>query len=154
MSNQGKLIEQLFCVYHDTLKKYCMHCFHYQSQYMPYVDDCIQEVFIAALRKEKKLASHPNPYAWLANACRKQCATILRQKAVRARITGQQVPFEDKMQNACVQDDIVRWIDAYEAKQSCLPCVLSLPNWNALFSRNIFFSKGKHQKLQKNGTSV
>ena len=54
MSNQGKLIEQLFCVYHDTLKKYCMHCFHYQSQYMPYVDDCIQEVFIAALRKEKK----------------------------------------------------------------------------------------------------
>lgn len=118
MSSQGKLIEQLFYVYHDTLKKYCMHCFHYQSQYMPYVDDCIQEVFIAALRKEKKLASHPNPYAWLANACRKQCATILRQKAVRARITGQQVPFEDKMQNACVQDDIVRWIDAYEAKQS------------------------------------
>ena len=77
MSNQGKLIEQLFYVYHDTLKKYCMHCFHYQSQYMPYVDDCIQDVFIAALRKEKKLVSHPNPYAWLANACRKQCATIL-----------------------------------------------------------------------------
>ena len=76
------------------------------------------QVFIAALRKEKKLASHPNPYAWLANACRKQCATILRQKAVRARITGQQVPFEDKMRNACVQDDIVCWIDAYEAKHS------------------------------------
>lgn len=135
MSNQGKLIEQLFCVYHDTLKKYCMHCFHYQSQYMPYVDDCIQEVFIAALRKEKKLASHPNPYAWLANACRKQCATILRQKAVRARITGQQVwalarPSRKQESTGSIGD---RWGKGwYDSKLVySTECRWTLCNWKA-----------------------
>lgn len=51
MSDQDKLIETLFLSYHDAIKKACMSYFHYQPQYMSYVDDCIQEVFVAAFRK-------------------------------------------------------------------------------------------------------
>ncbi len=80
MSDQDKLIETLFLPYHDAIKKACMSYFHYQPQYMSYVDDCIQEVFVAAFRKKNDLARHPNPYAWLANACKKQCASMIRKK--------------------------------------------------------------------------
>lgn len=117
MSDQDKLIETLFLSYHDALKKACMSYFHYQPQYMPYVDDCIQEVFVAAFRKKNDLARHPNPYAWLANACKKQCASLIRKKTVRESIVGKRIPFDDQMADTCLQDDIVRWLDAFDAEQ-------------------------------------
>ena len=107
MSDQDKLIEALFLSYHDALKKVCMSYFHYQPQYMPYVDDCIQEVFVAAFRKKNDLA----------NACKKQCASLIRKKTVRESIVGKRIPFDDQMADTCLQDDIVCWLDAFDAEQ-------------------------------------
>lgn len=117
MPNQDELIENLFLSYHDALKKACMGYFHYLPQYMPYVDDCVQEVFVAAIKKQDDLAQHPNPYAWLSNACRKQCVFFIRQRVSRQNIIGKQIPFCDAMPESCVQDDIVRWLDAYDAER-------------------------------------
>lgn len=117
MIDQDHLIEFLFASYHDALQQLCMHCFNYIEEYMPYVDDCIQEVFLAAWKKQDKLKNHVNPYAWLANACKKECASLIRKKSVRESIVGKRIPFDDQMADTCLQDDIVRWLDAFDAEQ-------------------------------------
>ena len=117
MIDQDHLIESLFASYHDALQQLCMHCFDYSAEYMPYVDDCIQEVFLAAWKKQDKLKNHVNPYAWLANACKKECASIMRHKSIHLKVLGRQIPFEDQYLLPNIQDDILRWITQNNAKQ-------------------------------------
>lgn len=117
MNTQDNLIEELFASYHDALQHLCMNYFSYKPEYMQYVDDCIQDVFLAAWKKKSKLVMHPNPYAWLANACKKQCAAIMRRKATRLKILGHQKPFEEQYLSAQLQDDILYWITKNDLKQ-------------------------------------
>lgn len=111
------LIEQLFTTYYDQLRLLCMSHFNYRSEYLPYVDDCIQNAFLAAYRKRGLLAKHPNPYAWLANACIKQCLSYIRRNDIHCRIMGKPVPLDEQQCTACIQDDIIRWINQNDAKQ-------------------------------------
>lgn len=117
MIDQDHMIESLFASYHDASQQLCMYCFNYIEEYMPYVDDCIQEVFLAAWKKQDKLKNHVNPYAWLANACKKECASIMRQKSTHLKVLGRQMPFEDQYSMPNIQDDILRWIAQNDARQ-------------------------------------
>ena len=117
MDTQDNLIEELFASYHDSLQHLCMNYFLYKPEYMHYVDDCIQDVFLAAWKKRSQLITHPNPYAWLANACKKQCAAIMRRKAIILKIFGSQKAFEEQHMSAQLQDDILYWITKNDLKQ-------------------------------------
>lgn len=42
---------------------------------------------------------------------------MIRKKMVRESIVGKRIPFDDQMTDTCLQDDIVRWLDAFDAEQ-------------------------------------
>ena len=149
MSSQDKFIEEVFLSYHDALKKACMSYLHYKPQYLPYVDDCIQEVFVAAFKKKNDLIKHPNPYAWLANACKKQCAFLIRKKAIRESIIGKRVPFSNQLTNACVQDDIVRWLDALDAEQKLINLRSQLSETEQLIYTEYFQQRKKASQIAR-----
>lgn len=122
----GKSAEQmeaLFTAYYQTLGHLCFRYFHYQSEYIPYIEDCIQEVFFHALKKQEKLLAHPNPYAWLANACKKECQNVMRRQAVRSRILKEAVPFDEQrrrdenpseIDRRLDQEELLRWLSDFQ----------------------------------------
>lgn len=105
------MIEALFISYYDVLVHHCYRYFAYQPEYIPYIEDCIQEVFFHALRKQEKLLQHPNPYAWLANACKKECKNIMRRHATTERVFGKAVSFDESLNKVTGKDEIAGWID-------------------------------------------
>lgn len=117
MDQEESFIEHLFVTYHEALKYYCMRCFSYQSHFLPYVDDCIQEVFFAALKKKDKLFVHPNPYAWLRNACKKQCLMVLRRNKIWQKVIGKYETTEVPAPTTCIEDDILRWLCLYDTEK-------------------------------------
>lgn len=118
MDNQESYIESLFVTYHDALKYFCMYCFSYQPQFLPYVDDCIQDVFVAAFKKREKLVKHPNPYAWLLNACRKQCYSVMRRQKIWNKAIGKVSSYQFEQTSIMnVENDIVRWMCSFDAEK-------------------------------------
>lgn len=111
MSESEKLIEDLARTYHDDLARYCMHCFQYQPQLLPYVDDCIQEVLLAMWRKREHILTLNNPYAWMVDACKKECSYMMRRHLRRRNFLQNQ---DLTMASTHVQDDIIRWLDRLE----------------------------------------
>lgn len=116
MEAENNSVGEWFAAYHDAVKKLCMRYFHYLPQYMPYVDDCVQEVFFAAYRKWDKLQNHENFYAWLVTACQKQCLFIMRRDGRRQEIVGRSVPYSEQESIPSLQDDIARWIEQTDAQ--------------------------------------
>ena len=117
MEQEERFVEQLFISYHEALKYYCMRCFSYQAHYLPYVDDCIQEVFFAALKKKGKLFAHPNPYAWLRNACKKQCFMVLRRNKIWHKVIEKYETTEMPASTPCIEDDILRGLCSYDTEK-------------------------------------
>ncbi len=111
MSNDEELIENLFSQYHDSLQHFCMFYFSYDLQYLPYVDDCIQEVFLSAYKKRMQLVVHPNPYAWLKNACKKQCMVMIRNEKSHEKILQEHFYEND------IRDDILQWLIENDVKE-------------------------------------
>ncbi len=109
MSNDKEFIEKLFFQYHDTLQYFCMAYFP-EPQYLSSIDDCIQEVFLAAYKKRKKLMLHPNPYAWLKNACKKQCMVMMRNRNRHTKILQKNCNHEES-----VKDDVLAWLNQNHA---------------------------------------
>lgn len=78
---------------------------------MSSVDDVVQDVFLKALKHEKLLREHPNPYGWLALTCRNAVKSIVRRDIRRREILGKPIAVEEYEDIAQQQDDIVRWMD-------------------------------------------
>ena len=56
-------------------------------------EECVQETFVVAMRKMKKLLRHEAPEAWLKDTCRKISLTKRRNLLIHARILGTPVSF-------------------------------------------------------------
>lgn len=149
------IVEEWFVAYHDVLVYLCMRYFMYQSQFIPFVDDCIQEVFLRALRKADKLVAHPNPYGWLANACKKQCKSIMRKKAIRRNIVGEAVPYDEQINLPSLQDDITRWINKEDTSQLLHAVFDKLtPSEQIVYSEYFEKEKTAPEIASEQGTSV
>lgn len=111
------MIGTWFMTYYEVLVYLCYRYFAYQPEYVPYIEDCIQEVFFHALRKREKLLQHPNPYAWLANACKKECKNVMRRHATKERILGKIVLFDEQSHRPTKENDINDWIDREDIRR-------------------------------------
>ena len=72
--NQEDFFHELYERYYLHLRNYCIVLFHYDPQLIPLADDCVQEVFAAALKHPQEVIDAPNTYAWLAKCCKNTCA--------------------------------------------------------------------------------
>lgn len=111
MDAENNSLDEWFAAYHDAIKKRCMRYFHYLPQYMPEVDDCVQEVFLAACRKWDQLQHHENLYAWLTDACQKQCLSVMRRDGRRQEIVGRGVPYDEQAGVPSLGNDIEYWVE-------------------------------------------
>ncbi len=148
MSNDEEFIEKLFFQYHDTLQYFCMVYFP-ESQYLSCVDDCIQEVFLAAYKKRKKLMLHSNPYAWLKNACKKQCKVMMRDKNRHAKILQKYCNHEES-----VKDDVLAWLKQNHAIEQLMVLESQLTDTEKKIYQSYFLNdQSACKSAQENETS-
>ena len=86
-------------------------------------EECVQETFVVAMRKMKKLLRHEAPEAWLKDTCRKISLTKRRNLLIHARILGTLVSFSVLFDTPDPMDDIEAWTlanDLASVKQSLL----------------------------------
>ncbi len=148
MSNDKEFIEQLFFQYHDSLQYLCMVYFS-DPQYLSCVDDCIQEVFLAAYKKRKKLMLHPNPYAWLKNACKKQCMVMMRDKRRHAQILQKYGCYEEHVTN-----DVLVWLKQNHAMEQLKMLESQLTDTEKeIYQAYFFHDQSACEIAQENDTS-
>ena len=46
---QSQRLQLLYEQYYDTIFRYCQVIVHYQPQYNPLIEDCVQDAFIKAI---------------------------------------------------------------------------------------------------------
>lgn len=107
----GLTIEEVYMNSHEALKSLCFRYLGYNPQYLPYVEDCVQEVFYAMVKKWNQLKHHKNIYGWLAVACQKQCESMLRKELNREKIANQQTSFAEHRIGEDISNDIEQWIE-------------------------------------------
>lgn len=113
-----QFIEELYKDYFEELHRYCAMQFHFAPEYMPTVDDIVQEVFIKAYRNQHMLMKHANKMGWLCITCRNMCKSIIRRNLRRREITGVAVPLEECNEYSQHFDDIMRWVEQLEDQEA------------------------------------
>lgn len=63
------MIEELYNKYYDKMVLHCAAMVRFYPALLPVVEECVQEVFILALKKHRELASHPDIEGWLFRCC-------------------------------------------------------------------------------------
>lgn len=110
-------IEELYREYHEELHRYCAMQFRFSPQYMPMVDDVVQEIFFKAFLHQTEVIDHPNPMGWLCVACKMMCKSIIRRDLRRREIAGVSVPLEDCNDFQQRMDDIMRWAEQQDDRE-------------------------------------
>ncbi|GHU71253.1 hypothetical protein FACS1894184_17800 [Clostridia bacterium] len=62
---RNKFVEQLFILHHDRLLKFCMRRIASNNYMRFFIEDCVQETFLAALERYETLKEHSNVAGWL-----------------------------------------------------------------------------------------
>ena len=83
---QSQRLQLLYEQYYDTIFRYCQVIVHYQSQYNPLIEDCVQDAFIKAIEPPEKFRASPNPAGWLAKAAGNKLRSNLAREERRTKI--------------------------------------------------------------------
>lgn len=129
MSEQERIICELYNKYYALLKNYCISIFHYNPSLTTLAEDCVQDAFYKALIHIEDIMKTPNPYAWLAKCCKNNCYAILRKKVLVRRLLGKSIPIEESTDIPDVSDSLFRWLCQYQALeqlQELRTCLTSL----------------------------
>lgn len=153
--NQEDFFHELYERYYLHLRNYCIVLFHYDPQLIPLADDCVQEVFAAALKHPQEVIDAPNTYAWLAKCCKNTCYAVLRKKALTYRKLGKQISFDEVYDFSDSTDGIIRWLCQYQALEllnTIYDCLTPLEQ--AVFQD--YYQKGMSAKMTAahNGVSL
>lgn len=100
-------LTELFQEYYMSLVYVCLHSFNYNSAFVPYIDDCIQNTFMAAIKKYDIFSKAANQEAWLKNACQKECFNLIRKTQRRRERLKEVTSCADEENFAIVQDAIL-----------------------------------------------
>ncbi len=87
------------------LERLCRKRTGYRPACTGLIDDCIQEIFLVALKDYEKLAAHENPRGWLVQVCMYRLMAAMKQQQKREELTG--FSLEDKNIPPCFQHDTV-----------------------------------------------
>ena len=83
---QSQRLQLLYEQYYDTIFRYCQVIVHYQPQYNPLIEDCVQDAFIKAIEPPERFRASPNPAAWLAKAAGNKLRSNLAREERRTKI--------------------------------------------------------------------
>lgn len=83
---QSQRLQLLYEQYYDTIFRYCQVIVHYQSQYNPLIEDCVQDAFIKAIEHPEKFRASLNPAGWLAKAASNKLRSNLAREDRRNKI--------------------------------------------------------------------
>ncbi len=64
-SAREEFLEELFALHFKALLRYGSSLTGYDSRFYPCVEECVQEVFVAAFQDYERLKKHPNAAGWL-----------------------------------------------------------------------------------------
>lgn len=110
-------LTELFQEYYMSLVYVCLRSFNYNSVFVPYIDDCIQNAFMAAIKKYDKFSKAANQEAWLKNACQKECFNLIRKTQSRRERLKEITSCADDENLAIVQDAILFWLEQQDAQE-------------------------------------
>lgn len=101
-------LDHLYLVFYQTLLYQSYALLKSCPDAMAAAEECVQDTFLIAMKKIKKLIDHENPERWLMNTCYK--ATISRRRKLynRARKLGFPEPFHT-IEAPDPQNDIEEW---------------------------------------------
>ncbi len=117
MSEQERLICELYNKYYALLKNYCISLFHYDPSLTALAEDCVQDAFYKALTHPEDILKAPNPCAWLVKCCKNNCYAVLRRKVLVRRLLGKPIPLEENTEIQDVTDSLIRWLCQYQAME-------------------------------------
>ena len=83
---QSRQLQLLYEQYYDTIFRYCQVIVHYQPQYNPLIEDCVQDAFIKAIEHPEKFRASLNPAGWLAKAASNKLRSNLAREDRRTKI--------------------------------------------------------------------
>lgn len=110
-------LTELFQEYYLHLVYVCLRSFNYNSVFVPYIDDCIQNTFMAAIKKYDIFSKAANQEAWLKNACQKECFNLIRKTQRRRERLKEVTSCADEENLAIVQDAILFWLEQQDAQE-------------------------------------
>ena len=110
-------LTELFQEYYMSLVYVCLRSFNYNSAFVPYIDDCIQNTFMAAIKKYDIFSKAANQEAWLKNACQKECFNLIRKTQRRRERLKEVTSCADEENFAIVQDAILFWLEQQDAQE-------------------------------------
>ena len=111
-------LTELFQEYYLHLVYVCLRSFNYNSVFVPYIDDCIQNTFMAAIKKYDIFSKAANQEAWLKNACQKECFNLIRKTQRRRERLKEVTSCADEENFAIVQDAILFWLEQQDAQEN------------------------------------
>lgn len=97
------------------LVRFCEVILHNRTISGADAEDIVQKVVVRAWEKRQRLATHPNLMGWFLDACRKECATLMRKDGYQRKHMGWPVPLSENMSADEQQDAILRWLNHREA---------------------------------------
>ncbi len=115
MNAPNGFIEELISLYHDRLQKRCARIVHYDSRYLPMVDDCIQEAYCKAFYNYESIADSNNHYAWLVRCCEHYFNSKIRRNIRRKEIAGTHVSLEQCEDVEDTMNNVLRWLATMDA---------------------------------------
>lgn len=115
MNAPDGFIEDLIVRHHDRLQKRCARIVHYDSRYLPMVDDCIQEAYCKAYYNYERIAKSDNHFAWLVRCCENYFNSKIRRNIRRTEITGTHVSYEQCGDTEDPMSNVLRWLARMDA---------------------------------------
>lgn len=112
-----QMIETLYAQYLPALIRCCARMLRYDQQYLPAVEDIVQDVFLSAMRNHEMLMTHPNPYGWLVTVCRHRCQDMLRHEQRRSTHLGDPLPLDEARPTQAHEDVVQAWLQHLDSTQ-------------------------------------
>ena len=112
------LINEFYEAHAGMLLRFCEAILHNRMINGVSAEDVVQKVTVKAWEKRHKLATHPNLYGWFLNACRKECAMLMRSNAYSLKHFGWPVPFAEDVTMEEQRDVLLRWLAHKEARET------------------------------------
>ncbi len=75
---RNKFVTLLYEYYFDRLILFCQRMANYRPELMPFVEECVQDVFHTAIKKYTKLVNHPDIEGWLFRSCINRMNNVLK----------------------------------------------------------------------------
>lgn len=85
MAVQKVVLDELYEKYYDMLVLRCYYWINYNAELMPYVEECVQDTFLLALKRQRLLQRHPNITGWLFCTCHNRLRNIIHTHYNRQR---------------------------------------------------------------------